>query len=325
MSMRYIFGPVGSSRLGRSLGIDLLGRKICSFDCLYCEVGPTAKHTLLRSPYVRAEAIREELLVWRDEHIDLPDYVTLGGSGEPCLNSELPEILALCRELFPSTPLAVLTNSTLLGDPQVRAELAGADAVLPSLDSLVPSEYERLNQPVPGFDLHTLAQGLLEFCREFPGKIFLEVLLAKGINDTEQNLGLLKDYVVGLRPERVDVVTMTRPGAHAGALPVDANTLERWREALTVDKGPAAASSHSGPEAPQFKGKPPSSEPLANIDETIYASLCRRPQTALQLASALGIEPVLVDRALATLLEHGHILRLDNGPGLPFYRGTSRT
>lgn len=324
---KYVFGPVASSRLGRSLGLDLLGRKICTFDCLYCEVGPTRKHTTSRAPYVPASAILGELAAWRKAHPSAPDFVTLGGSGEPCLNTDMAAILSGAKEIV-DADLAVLTNSSLLHLPEVRQDLASADAVLPSLDTLVPAEYLRLNRPAPDLDpdqadmgLTRMVRALQDFRSGYAGRLYLEVLLVAGVNDSEENLALLSNFVSDLKPERVDVVTMTRPGAHEGARPVDSQSMARWREALNAHAPEAARP--GGPEAATLRNAPEPMPDAADLEATLHASLSRRPQTAAQLAQALAVPLADVQKALASLEKHGHIIpEKVQGPGQAvFYRG----
>jgi wyosine [tRNA(Phe)-imidazoG37] synthetase (radical SAM superfamily) len=308
-TFRYVFGPVLSGRLGRSLGLDLLGARICSMNCVYCESGPLERMTLSRAPYVPAAALLAELRAWEAGRVKrgepLPDVVTLGGMGEPTLNSEMPQIIEGVRSTLPGVPVAVLTNASLMTDPSVRAELARADMVLPSLDSLVPEEFARVNRGHPGLDPASIAGGVLAFRRESAAKLYLEVLLSAGVNDSARNLELLTEYCGQLKPDRVDVVTLSRPGTEAWARPVDAATLARWREALgacavsCIGEGPGlAGSAEKGQEQPGDMS-------LAEARSRIQASLARRPQTAAQLSSALLAEPSLVERALSELLSQG--------------------
>lgn len=324
-AFRYIFGPVLSGRLGRSLGLDLLGARVCSMNCAYCESGPLERLTLARAPYVPAEALLAELRVWEAGRAKrgepLPDVVTLGGLGEPTLNSDMARIIEGVRGVLPGVPVAVLTNASLMPDPAVRAELALADAVLPSLDSLVPEEFTRVNRGHPSLDPLVIAAGILAFRRESAAKVYLEVLLVAGVNDSARNLELLTRYCAELAPHRVDVTTLSRPGTEAWARPVDAETLARWRHALGagVDADAAAlgaaqaaqAVPGSGAEAPGLarnaeKGQEQCGDmSLAEVRSRIQASLARRPQTTAQLSSALLAAPALVERALAELLGQG--------------------
>ncbi len=311
MAYKYVFGPVMSGRLGRSLGLDLLGGRICSMDCVYCEVGATRDLTLERKPYVPATDILGELAAWQSEGHTPPDMVTLGGLGEPCLNSEMGAIITGARELFPDTDIAVLTNSTLMNDPTVRAELALADVVLPSLDSLVGAEFEAVNRSCQGITPQAVAEGLLEFRREFKGKIFLEILLVEGVNDSDENLGLLTEFCKRLGPDRVDVVTTTRPGTVKGTRPVSGETLNRWRAELEVGKRLTCATKSDDYEELS----------LDQLITLIHSSLSRRPQTVPQLAAALNADPKSVRKAVEALLLEGDVIAREDRDGT-FYHGT---
>ncbi len=311
MAYKYVFGPVMSGRLGRSLGLDLLGGRVCSMDCVYCEVGATRDLTVERKVYVPAADILEELAAWKDEGLSAPDMVTLGGLGEPCLNSEMAKIITGAKALFPDTDIAVLTNSSLMTDETVRHELALADVVLPSLDSLVDDEFAQVNRPCEGMTPDAIAQGLLEFKKGFKGKIFLEILLAEAVNDTDENLGKLKDFCKRLAPDRVDVVTLTRPGTVKGVRPVDGEILSRWRMALESGNTPAGARKNGDKEDMSME----------RITAFIEASLSRRPQTVRQLADALNADQNEVRQAVEALQKVGEVISREDR-GETFYHGT---
>ncbi|MFP5257584.1 MAG: radical SAM protein [Acidobacteriota bacterium] len=301
--LQYVFGPVRSGRLGVSLGLDLLGARICTFDCLYCEAGVTEALTTARKPYVSARRILDELAAWKAASHALPDVVTLGGLGEPCLNADLGEIIAGAKELFPDIPVAVLTNSSLLPDPDVRGALLAADIVLPSMDTLVEAEYRLINRPHADIGLDAIRQGLLDFRASYGGSIFLEVLLLAGINDTAANLDLLRVFCRELAPERVDVVTMSRPGAHRGAAAVSRETLARFRQALGgVPEADARAGAEDG-HGPAALASRHAQELAARI----AASVARRPQTEEGLATGLGVPVEHVRQALRALLRDGAV------------------
>lgn len=310
MKYHYLFGPVLSGRLGRSLGLDLLGDRVCSMDCTYCEVGATRHSTMERAPYVPAEDILYELETWVEQGNELPDVVTLGGLGEPCLNTEMAYVIEGSKDLLPDIPVAVLTNSTLMPDAQVQKELALADIVLPSLDSLVPEEFNILNRPCPGTDVDQIAQGLLAFSKNYNGRIFLEILLAKGVNDTDENLGRLEAFCQRLQPDRIDVVTLSRPGTVKKTLPVEKDELTRWRKVLQA----------AAPPLQQKRGTPKQVD-HGRMTEMIHASLQRRPQTVQQLAGALNIDPAQVHKVVEKLVLDGHVLENDES-GTPFYHSS---
>ena len=323
-SFKYIFGPVLSGRLGRSLGLDLLGARICSMNCVYCESGPLKRLTMTRAPYVAAGDILAELEAWEAARVQkgepLPDVVTLGGMGEPTLNSELPQIIAGVRRVLPGVPLAVLTNATLLPDPQVREELLAVDIVLPSLDSLLMSEFTEVNRPHPSVSPLDIAEGIRVFRAAFAGQVWLEVLLVAGCNDSEENLALLQLYCRALLPHRVDVVTLSRPGTEPDALAVDADTLAHWRarfaEILTDEPDVPNVSGHVAQALAQSAEKRQEqvgatvSAPCdpAQVRAALLASLSRRPQTAGQLAQALLVSEQSVHMALEGLLAQGDLV-----------------
>lgn len=311
---RFVFGPVLSGRLGRSLGLDLLGSKVCSMDCVYCEVGATRVRTRERKTWVPPRELLDELAAWKAEGFEAPDVVTLGGSGEPTLNSGLAEIMAGCRKILPGVPVAVLTNATLLDDPGVRRELFSADMVLPSLDSLVEEEFAAVNRPLRGITAAGCAQGIRDLRREFSGRLFLEVLLCRGYNDSARNLALLQDYCAELRPDRVDVVTLSRPGTLPSAEAVDSQALGLWRKAL--GQGP-----DGGQNAPLARQAQAMDE--ARLRGALAATLARRPQTVLHLAAALGADSAQVQRVLARMARDGEIFEAESD-GQMFYSATRR-
>ncbi len=296
-----IFGPVRSGRLGASLGLDLLGAKICSFDCLYCEVGPTRALTRARRPYVPADKLLGELAYWLFNPHPEFEVVTLGGMGEPTLNSDMGRIIQGVRELAPGVPVAVLTNSSLMADPQVRAQLALADIVLPSLDSLNPAEFLAVNRPLDNTSLVDIRNGLLAFRKEFAGRIFLEVLVLAGVNDSLDNLERLRAFCRELGPERVDVTTMTRPGAYPQALPAPPETLALFREALCPLAGDHATPQETPEKAAQFGPGLDNAthDELEALEIRVLDSLARRPQTAAGLTAALAAP----EQTLRNLLE----------------------
>lgn len=328
---RYVFGPVLSGRLGRSLGLDLLGGRVCSMNCVYCESGPLTHLTLSRAPYVPAVDLLAELARWEAERQaagqPLPEVVTLGGLGEPTLNSELPLIMAGVRRLLPGVPVAVLTNASLMPDPQVRAELAQADMILPSLDALDPQAFQAVNRACPGLDPNVIADGILAFRAETASrssdsqarhtKLFLEVLLVAGVNDGAANLELLAAFCNRLQADRVDVTTLSRPGTEAFAQAVDSETLTLWRARLgqtACTPANQAAPGLCAQDAGSRLAEPAKSGHEQNgglqpeeLRARLLASLARRPQTGAQLAEALLADQDAVTAALAQLLAAGRI------------------
>ncbi len=227
--MGYTFGPVASRRLGRSLGVDLIPFKTCPFDCLYCEVGRTTLKTLDRREWVPLDAVLAEI---RERLDTQPDFITLGGSGEPTLYSRLGELVAGIKTMT-SIPVAVLTNSALLWMAEVREALAKTDVVLPSLDAGNEAAFLRVNRPASSTSFELMLNGLIDFRKRFKGQIWLEVLLLAGITDSDQEVAALADAVKAIRPHRVQLNTVTRPPAYGTARPVSRERLEVLAQRFT--------------------------------------------------------------------------------------------
>ncbi len=214
----YLFGPVPSRRLGLSLGIDVIPKKVCTLDCVYCEVGITDKRALRRREYFPADAIVAELEEALSGRTGI-DHITFSGSGEPTLNSKLGEIIRAVRQLT-SIPIAVITNGTLLSLEEVRYDLTDAAVVLPSLDAVSQDVFERINRPHPQLKAEAIIEGLEHFRNEYAGQIWLEIMLVNGYNDTQSELQKLKDATSRIRPDRIQLNTVTRPPSEKGVDPL---------------------------------------------------------------------------------------------------------
>jgi wyosine [tRNA(Phe)-imidazoG37] synthetase (radical SAM superfamily) len=168
---KYLYGPVPSRRLGRSLGVDIVPFKLCTLDCVYCQLGKTTKKTLQRGDFLPVEAVLAELKSRLADGLEA-DFITIGGSGEPTLHSRLGALIDGIKKLT-SIPVAVLTNGTLLYKKDVRADCAKADVVLPSLDAADEQTFRRINRPRSGLTVEQLISGLCAFRSEFTGQIWL--------------------------------------------------------------------------------------------------------------------------------------------------------
>jgi wyosine [tRNA(Phe)-imidazoG37] synthetase (radical SAM superfamily) len=227
MKTRHIFGPVPSRRLGISLGVDIIPFKTCSLDCLYCECGPSNRLSLERQSFFPPQLLLAEL-----ESVlpDIPhlDYITFSGSGEPTLNVDLGLFIREIKKIS-AVPVAVLTNGTLLYLDDVRDDLLMADVILPSLDAATPAAFKRINQPHPGLQLEWIIDGLVALRREYPGAIWLEIFIVKGINDKEKEIASLGAAMRRIRPDKIQLNTLDRPPAYAGLEAADFADLEKIR------------------------------------------------------------------------------------------------
>ncbi|MBN2745875.1 MAG: radical SAM protein [Bacteroidales bacterium] len=222
---KYLFGPVNSRRLGISLGVDLAPRKVCSLDCVYCEVGATTMLTMERKEYVKYEKVVGELQHYLTNN-PLPDYVTITGSGEPTLNSRFGDVIFFLKSNFPAVKIAVLTNGTTLNNLSVRRELLPADMVMPSLDAVSKDVFEKIDKPESTIDIDEYIEGLISFSKEYKGELNLEILFLKGYNDHESELKLLREIIRKINPTRVQLNTLDRPGVVADLKPLTYNELE---------------------------------------------------------------------------------------------------
>jgi len=219
---QYIFGPVPSRRLGRSLGVDLVPFKTCSYDCIYCQLGRTTNKTVQRKEWLPLKEIISQL----KEKLHLkPDYITLSGSGEPTLFSRCDELICKIKEIT-NIPVAVLTNGSLLWLPEVRKSLLKADIIIPSLDAGSNHLFQYVNRPHPDISFRKMLEGLVKFRDEYNGKYWLEVFLLAGVTTPEMEISRLKTCISSIQPDKVQVNTVTRPPAESFAEPVQREQLE---------------------------------------------------------------------------------------------------
>jgi len=234
--MNYIFGPVNSRRLGRSLGVDLFQEKICNLNCIYCEVGVTTRLTCERAEYVPTAEIITEINAYcrHPEQVAELDFVTVTASGEPTLHSGLGEILAHLKKVT-AKPIAVLTNGTTLSDALVCDELAPADVVIPSLDSALKKSFRKLDRPANCLVLEEVIEGLVSFSHTFDGKLWLEILFARGINDSDEDLQALRRVANRMRVDRIQLNTVARPPLESFARPLDHRHMAAIKEQFRQD------------------------------------------------------------------------------------------
>jgi wyosine [tRNA(Phe)-imidazoG37] synthetase (radical SAM superfamily) len=218
----YIYGPVPSRRLGRSLGVDLVPFKTCTYDCIYCQLGRTTNKTIEKEQWVPVEVVVDQLRSKLDFE---PDYITLSGSGEPTLFSQLGELIPRIKTIT-EIPVAVLTNGSLLWLSEVRNSLMAADLVVPSLDAGSNQTFQYVNRPHKNITFSKMLEGLVKFRDQYTGKFWLEVFLLSGVTTVEAEINMLAHSIRLICPDRVQINTVTRPAAEDFAIPVPANQLK---------------------------------------------------------------------------------------------------
>jgi len=307
---RYVYGPVPSRRLGRSLGVDLVPFKTCTFDCVYCQLGRTTNKTMERKEYVSAVEVLEEVKRKLAEE-DVPDYITFAGSGEPTLNSRIGDMIRGIKDLT-DIPVAVLTNGSLLWMKEVQDDLMAADLVIPSLDAGDDQLFRYVNRPHGDISFERLVEGLVEFTRRFPGQVWLEILLLKGVTGMPSHVKKIAALVERIAPARVQLNTVCRPPAEEFAFPLSLNdllSLSGFFPGL-VDIISEDSQYHS--DAPTFS---------ESREEDILALLRRRPCTSEDIAVGLGIHVAEALKRLNALVDLGSVHSVVSG-GRNFYTVT---
>jgi len=308
--MNYVFGPVHSRRLGLSLGIDPVQDKTCTLDCVYCQLGATATKTLERRVYAPADAVVGEVqqAIATGQPID---YSTFSGTGEPTLNIDLGRMIAGIKAIT-AIPVAVITNSTLLHRKDVRFDLMQADLVIPSVNAVSAQVFARLCRPHAGIDLSAILRGIECFSREYTGRLWIEVMLAAGINDSQDELRALADFLKRLACEKIQINTVTRPPAEKDCAPVSDSVLENARQIFGARA--EIIGSFSG-----TAGAQPGNDPCARI----LALARSHPCTMDQLCRTLGLERAQAETALRGLLDAGRLETTQHGAQI-FYRASGR-
>jgi wyosine [tRNA(Phe)-imidazoG37] synthetase (radical SAM superfamily) len=292
---KHLFGPVPSRRLGQSLGVDIVPLKTCSQNCVYCQLGLDAATIAERSEFEPIDIVLHELEELLKKGLNA-DYITISGSGEPTLHLGLGKLIKGIKKLTP-IPVAVITNGTLFSDPQVRADAALADLVLPSLDAGDPETFETINQPFGSIDYNEFIEGLAKFKQEYSILMWLEVFFADGINTSNEQVKKIAEKIKLIKPDKIQINTAVRPPAHVAGR-VSQQRLSEIRDML----GPAAEIIADYSKLPKQKKKI-----LSTF--TILDMLERRPCTAQDISDGLGASPEEVGLALQTLEKNNRVKR----------------
>ena len=233
--MKYVYGPVPSRRLGKSLGIDTIPLKTCNWNCVYCQLGRTRPLVNQRKDYYPPEEILAEVHQALKSHLPGEiDWVTFVGSGEPTLHASIGWLIREVKQMT-DLPVAVITNGSLLYLPVVRKELMCANAVLPSLDAGNMKLFRQINRPHPEMKFERMLQGLVAFQREYQHNLWIEVMLVRELNDTEAALEAITAVLNQIHPDEVHINLPTRPPAEPWVQPPDGEGLMRAMAILGKD------------------------------------------------------------------------------------------
>ena len=304
--MGQIFGPVPSRRLGFSLGVDTIPFKTCSLNCIYCQLGRTINKTIQRKEYIAADDILREIeeVLREGKRID---YITFSGSGEPALNSEIRRMISRIKELT-SIPLAILTNGTLLYRPRIREDLMEADLVIPSLDTVTQEIFEMVNRPHPSLKIEKVITGIDSFSQEFNGKVWLEIMVVKGINDSLEEIEKAAQVIKQMNLEKIQLNTVVRPPAEEFARPLTREDLNNIKTVLGKKCEIIAEFKRATQKA--YK---------RDVEKRILSMVKRRPVTLVDISHSLGLHRNEIIKYVETL-EKKHQVKTEVHSGERYYR-----
>ena len=309
MEYRYIFGPVPSRRLGISLGVDLIPPKTCSYNCIYCESGKTTNLTVERREYVPLDDVLKELDSVLKTHPRL-DFVTYSGSGEPTLHSRISEVTRFIKEKYPEYKTALLTNGSLFYDEKVRRDCLDIDVVIPSLDCAGETEFKKVDRPHHSLSAAVVNEGIAKFRTEYTGQIWLEIFIVPGINDTDEEIGRINAEIAKIRPDKIQLNTLDRPGVVDWIRPADDMRMQEIAGKLRHDNIEIAGKPATRSSNKAYSG---------DISDVILRTVRRRPCTLDDIVKITGLHTNEVNKYLGVLVAEGKITEARGERGV-FYR-----
>ncbi|HLV32365.1 MAG TPA: radical SAM protein [Chitinispirillaceae bacterium] len=298
-----IFGPVPSRRLGRSLGIDIIPFKTCTYDCIYCQLGKTTNKTDKCTEFCPVSEIvaNVEKAV---KNIPEIDYLTLSGSGEPLLHSGAPKLIDTLKKEF-NMPVAVLTNGSLLFRDEIADNFANADVVMPTLAADCERTFEIIHRPHQSIKFDNVIEGIIKFSNNFDNELWLEIFLIEGINSEIDKIKSIKTIIDQIEPLKVQVNTVTRPASDESAVAVNEKKLSDLKS-IFGDKAEIITEYSAKPDLEKSQ--------TGGLEHRIVSLLERRPCTEKDIVEALLAHKIEVIKILEELINMGIIeTRLQNG------------
>ncbi|MHC4430598.1 MAG: radical SAM protein [Planctomycetota bacterium] len=303
-----------------SYGVDIVPFKVCTLDCVYCQLGRTVEKTVARRDFVPVEAVLAELREALAEG-SRADFVTIGGSGEPTLHCRLGELIDGIKGMT-DIPVALLTNGTLFDRQDVRDDCARLDVVLPSLDAGDEQTFRRIDRPEPTVSLENVIAGLCALRDQFAGQIWIEVFLVPSINTGAPQIAHIKEAIDRIRPEKVQLNTAVRPTADPAVVALSAEILRK----MALSLGPcceviadfSAASGEQGSqvdEAGVYVG-------TTQERQTVLSMLKRRPCSLEDISAALSVSRSQAQRYVAQLQDTG-LVQAERKGGRLFFKSVS--
>jgi wyosine [tRNA(Phe)-imidazoG37] synthetase (radical SAM superfamily) len=291
--MAYVFGPVPSRRLGKSLGIDLIPAKTCTYDCLYCQVGKTTVKTLHAKAFAPLQDVFKEL---GDKLNQVsPDTITLSGSGEPTLHTGIGEVISFVRGRT-NIPTAIITNGSLLYRKEIRQRILQAHMIMPTLSTAFEETFQAIHRPHGQLRLSHVVEGLIALRSEYKGLLLLEIPFLSGFNDSDAEVKALKNTISDVAPDKIHLNTVVRPPADPDALPLDRKRLEE----IMIFLGGSA-------EIIAERALPLENTSLGGRTSRILEMAKRRPVRAIDIAHGLGMNLEDVEGLVKGLMLKNHL------------------
>lgn len=230
---KHVFGPVPSRRLGISLGVDLVKPKSCNMNCVFCECGATPKLAEQRESFKDIREVENEIKsVLKDVK---PDYITFSGSGEPTLSKDLGEIINWIKDNT-DVNVCLITNSLLLNNDEVIREVQRADLIIPTLNSVDDEIFHKINRPSKDIHVSMLMSGLRKLSAAYKGEIFLETFIIEGLNDSEDHIKRMAEFLKTIRFTKIQLNSLARRGAESWVKPAPIEVLNNVKK-IFVENG----------------------------------------------------------------------------------------
>ncbi len=247
----YVFGPVPSRRLGKSLGVNNIPAKVCSYSCIYCQLGRTIQLSAHRrsfyDPRELVGAVREKL----EEYEGKLDYITFVPDGEPTLDENLGFEVKLLREST-DIPIAILTNASLISMEDVKNDLMSFDLVSLKIDTVSKRTWIKINRPHPSLSLDDILKGIASFSKEFSGKLITETMLIDGVNSALEEVEEIAEFLSKLEIDKAYLAIPTRPPAEKWVRPIREEELVQAHEIFAEKLGADRVELLTGYEGPDF-------------------------------------------------------------------------
>ena len=287
----FAYGPVPSRRFGRSVGVSPIPAKVCSYSCVYCQLGRTRSMGIKRQSFFAKEAIFADIEKTVRANAGKIDVITFVGDGEPTLNSDLGWLLQNCAEKY-SYRRAVITNGSLLWKEDVRRDLQSADIVNITVSAARADTFRKLHRPHGGLKFETVIGGIEAFAADFKGKIWAEVMLVDGVNTDSEELQELKTLINRIGFHKTFVMVPTRPPA------------ESWVKIPSEQKVIEAVTLFQASDVTNVENGAFGLDEFQDAKEAIIETSHRHP---LRKEQARAIEKHFKEHVLNSLIENGSL------------------